>query len=136
MLVRTDEPERRLERREDVDVVVVRRSSSLDFALLFLLFPFSTAKAGLRVDVEIGPMDPNSDFSDEQLGKRVVADDGTEIGVVKEVREGTLYVEVGADPNPDTIDELGWGGVVNQSIHELKRQFIGMITDETIRLSV
>ncbi len=81
-------------------------------------------------------MDPNSDFSDEQVGKRVVADDGTEVGVVKQVRDGTLYVEVGADPNPDTIDELGWDGVVNQSVHELKRQFIGMITDETIRLSV
>ncbi|MCO8243307.1 MULTISPECIES: hypothetical protein [unclassified Haladaptatus] len=81
-------------------------------------------------------MDPNSDFSDEQAGKRVVADDGTEVGVVKEVRDGTLYVEVGGNPNPDTIDELGWGGVVNQSVHELKRQFIGTITDETVRLSV
>ncbi len=75
-------------------------------------------------------MDPNSDFSDEQAGKRVVADDGTDVGVVKEVRNGTLYVEIEADPNPDTIDELGWGGVVNQSVHELKHQFIGTITDD------
>ncbi|SHK53636.1 MULTISPECIES: hypothetical protein [Haladaptatus] len=100
------------------------------------MFPFSAAEVSLGVEHEVWAMDPDSDFSDEQAGKRVVAADGTGLGVVKEVRNGTLYVEVGADPNPDTIDELGWGGVVNQSVHELRRQFIATITDETVRLSV
>jgi hypothetical protein len=90
----------------------------------------------LGVEGVVGSMDPDSDFSDEQVGKRVVAADGTTLGVVKEVRNGTLYVEVGGDPNPDTIDELGWGGVVNQSVHELRRQFIATITDSAVRLSV
>ncbi|WP_231185161.1 hypothetical protein [Haladaptatus sp. DYF46] len=100
------------------------------------MFPFRTAEVSLGIEGVFGSMDPDSDFSDEQVGKRVVAADGTPLGDVTEVRNGTLYVEVGADPNPDTIDELGWGGVVNQSVHELRRQFIATITDHAIRLSV
>ncbi|WP_266078162.1 hypothetical protein [Haladaptatus caseinilyticus] len=81
-------------------------------------------------------MDPNADFTDEQVGKSVVAADGTEVGTVNEVRNGTLYVDVDSDANVDTAAELGWDGVVHQSSHELDRQFIADIGDDVIRLSV
>lgn len=81
-------------------------------------------------------MDPNADFTDKQVGKRVVAANGIEVGVVKTVRNGTLYVEVGSNASGETPTELGWDGTVHQSGHELKRQFIADITDDAIRLSV
>ncbi|WP_435154872.1 hypothetical protein [Haladaptatus sp. DFWS20] len=81
-------------------------------------------------------MDSNADFTDKQVGKRVVAANGIEVGVVKTVRNGTRYVEVGSDVRGETTIELGWDGTVHHSVHELKRQFIADITDDTIRLSV
>lgn len=100
------------------------------------MFPFSTAEVHSNVENELTAMDPNADFSDKQVGKRVVAADGTQLGSVTEVRNGTMYVEVDSDANPDTIDELGWGGVVNQPAHELRTQFIADITENVVRLSV
>lgn len=81
-------------------------------------------------------MDPNADFTDKQVGKRVVAANGIEVGVVKTVRNGTLYVEVGSNASGETPTKLGWDGTVHQSVQELKRQFIADITDDAIRLSV
>ncbi len=78
----------------------------------------------------------DSEFTDEQIGKRVVGANGTDIGVVKAVRRGTLHVEVGPDANPKTLDELGWTGIVHQSVHRLPGRYIADITDEVVRLSV
>ena len=72
----------------------------------------------------------------EHVGKRVVAQNGTEVGTVREERDGTLYVAVGPDADTDVVDELGWGGVVHQRTHELDNRFISTITDETVRLRV
>ncbi len=81
-------------------------------------------------------MDSDLDFTDKQVGKRAVAADGTEVGVVDEVRNGSLYVEAGSDADPDTLEELRWDGVVHQSTHELRRQFIADIRENVVQLSV
>ncbi|WP_227353788.1 hypothetical protein [Haladaptatus salinisoli] len=96
-------------------------------------FPAGTNSAVERVR---STMKPDSNFTDEQVGKRVVAADGTEVGVVDEVRNGSLYVEVGPDADPGTLDELRWDGVVHQSTHELQRQFVADVREDVVRLSV
>ena len=72
----------------------------------------------------------------DHVGKRVVAQSGNEVGTVSEVRDGTLRVEVGADADPDVLDQLGWDGVVNQEVHELEDRYVSTVTDQTIRLRV
>lgn len=77
-----------------------------------------------------------ADFTDEEAGKRVVAQDGSEVGTVEEVRDGELYVGVGPDANGETLDQLGWGGVVEQEVHQLRQRFVSNVSERTIRLRV
>jgi hypothetical protein len=72
----------------------------------------------------------------DDVGKRVVAQSGIQVGTVSEVRDGTLHVEVGPDADPDVLDQLGWDGVVNQEVHELEDRYVSTVTDETVRLRV
>lgn len=72
--------------------------------------------------------------ADERV-KRVVDEDGREIGIVDSVNDGTAYV----DPNPDITGELksklGWGAD-EQSTYPLRHDAIDTITAEKIRLRV
>ncbi|WP_440007756.1 hypothetical protein [Halomicrococcus sp. SG-WS-1] len=77
-----------------------------------------------------------ADFTEKQVGKRVVAANGVQVGTVDDVRDGSLYVTVSSGADRDTLEDLEWEGVVNQEVHHLRHQYIGDITDETIRLSV
>lgn len=78
-----------------------------------------------------------ADFSEEHVGKRVVAQSGAELGTVADVRDGDLYVEVVSELNADdAISELGWDGMVNQGTHRLPDQYVSNITDSAIRLRV
>lgn len=77
-----------------------------------------------------------ADFSDEQLGKRVVAQNGTTIGEVTDVRNGSLHVTVDGDADRDVIDELNWDGVVDQSTHELNDRHVTTVREDAIRLGV
>ncbi len=76
------------------------------------------------------------EFSDKQLGKRVVAQSGNTVGEVTDVRDGTLWVTVDEDANPDVVDELRWSGVVNRERERLNQRFIASIREDTIRLRV
>lgn len=77
-----------------------------------------------------------AEFTDRQVDKRVVAADGTDVGTVSDVRNGSLYVEVGPDADRETVEELGWSGVVHQEVHHLRHQYVSDVTDDVIRLSV
>ncbi|WP_101294556.1 hypothetical protein [Halegenticoccus soli] len=77
-----------------------------------------------------------AEFSDEQVGKRVIDRRGNVIGTVSEVRDGELYVELGPDADRETLDDLGWGRIVNQEVHHLEARFVTDTTDETVRLRV
>lgn len=76
------------------------------------------------------------DFTDKQLGKRVVAQDGATVGEVTEVRDGTLWVTVAEDADRDVLDELRWTGVVNRETERLNQRFISSLREDTIRLRV
>lgn len=75
-------------------------------------------------------------FTEKHVGKRVVDQNGLSVGTVSDVRNGTLYVEVGPDADPDTLSELGWDGTVNRQVHELPDPYVSNITDDTVRLNV
>ena len=75
-------------------------------------------------------------FTDKHVGKRVVDQNGVEIGTVNDVRNGDLYVEVGPDADAETLSELRWDGTVNQQVHHLRDRHVSNITDETVRLNV
>ena len=75
-------------------------------------------------------------FTDRQVGKRVVDQNGVEVGTVAEVRDGSLYVEVSPDADRETLSNLRWDGTVNQEVHRLRARFVADVTDETVRLRV
>ncbi|WP_178917574.1 hypothetical protein [Natronomonas gomsonensis] len=75
-------------------------------------------------------------YTDKHLGKRVVDQNGVEVGIVEDVRNGDLYVEVGPDADSKTLSELNWDGTVNQGVHHLTDQYVSKITDTTVRLNV
>jgi hypothetical protein len=73
------------------------------------------------------------EFTDDDEGKRVLNQDGNEIGRITEVRGGTAYVD--ADPDMfDTIrSKLGWGDAGEDS-YPLEEDDVSEITDDAIRL--
>lgn len=75
-------------------------------------------------------------YTEEHVGKRVVDQRGREIGTVRDVRGGDLYVEVGPDADPGTLSELNWDGTVNQREHRLLDRHISTVSEATVRLSV
>lgn len=72
-------------------------------------------------------------ISPDDLGKRVLNADGTEVGRIVQVEDGRAYV----DPDPSTIStikaKLGWGDV-SDTAHPLDDGSIAEITDDAIRL--
>jgi hypothetical protein len=76
-----------------------------------------------------------ADYSNDQIGKRVVAQSGVEIGSVEEVRDGDMYVAVEPDAD-DAVSEIGWEGMVNQDMHRLPDRYVSNITENTVRLRV
>ena len=77
-----------------------------------------------------------AEFTEEQIGKRVVDQDGVEVGTVAEVRDGSLYVEVAPDADRETLSNLRWDGTVNQDVHHLQSTFVSNVREDTIRLRV
>ena len=77
-----------------------------------------------------------AEFTDEQVGKRVVDQDGVEVGTVTEVRDGSLYVEVAPDADRETLSNLRWDGTVNRDVYHLQSTFVSNVREDTIRLRV
>ncbi|WP_435175423.1 hypothetical protein [Halorussus sp. AFM4] len=77
-----------------------------------------------------------ADYSEDHIGKRVVAQSGVEMGTVEDVRDGDLYVSVEPDADDEAASELGWDGPVSQDVHHLRDQYVSNITETTIRLRV
>jgi hypothetical protein len=71
---------------------------------------------------------------DEDQGKTVVDETGEEVGIVADVRSGSMYV----DPHPSITDKiqakLGWGDMDEDS-YMLERDQIAAITDTEVRLT-
>jgi len=74
-----------------------------------------------------------SRITDDDQGKRVITEDGDEVGVVSEVRGGTAYVE----PDPGMMDsikaKLGWGDA-DEDTYPLDNDDVMEVTDDRIRL--
>ncbi|HKJ57934.1 MAG TPA: hypothetical protein VKA37_01805 [Halobacteriales archaeon] len=77
-----------------------------------------------------------AEFTDEQIGKRVVDQAGAEVGTVSDVRDGSLHVEVAPDADRETLSNLRWEGAVNQEVHRLRSRFVTDVSDDVIRLRV
>lgn len=77
-----------------------------------------------------------AEFTDVQIGKRVVDQDGVEVGTVSDVRDGSLYVEVAPDADRETLSNLRWDGTVNRDVYHLESEFVSNVRENTIRLRV
>lgn len=75
-------------------------------------------------------------FSQDDVGKRVVAQSGATVGEVAEVRDGTAWVELAPDADDEAVSELEWDGMVNRDRHELEDRFVTRVTEEAVRLRV
>lgn len=76
----------------------------------------------------------SAQFTDDEEGKRVVNENGDEIGVVESVEGDMAHVE----PDPgmtDTIkSKLGWGDA-DEETYALEADHVEEITDDEIRLA-
>lgn len=74
-----------------------------------------------------------AEITTDERAKRVISEDGTELGIVDDVEDGTAYV----DPDPEIPGELksklGWGGD-ERSTYPLRNDAIDMVTDDEIQL--
>ncbi|MFW5911814.1 MAG: PRC-barrel domain containing protein [Halolamina sp.] len=74
-----------------------------------------------------------SQVSESDEGKRVVDENGTEIGVVSGVKGGLIYV----DPDPGIADKLlaklGWENIESDD-YTINQTDVEQIDDEEIRL--
>lgn len=77
-----------------------------------------------------------AEFTEDQIGKRVVDQAGVEVGTVSDVRDGDLYVEVAADADRETLSNLRWDGTVNRDVYHLESEFVSNVRDDAIRLRV
>lgn len=72
-------------------------------------------------------------LTEDDEGKRVITQDGDEIGMIAEVRGGTAYV----DPDPGMFDriksELDWGDA-DEDTYPLNADDISEVTDDEVRL--
>jgi len=75
-----------------------------------------------------------TEFTDDDVGKRVVNSHGDTIGLVSGVQSGTAYI----DPDPGLTDKirsrLGWDSV-GESDYALDSDHVETVTDEEIRLN-
>lgn len=72
-------------------------------------------------------------ITDDDVGKRIVDADGTEVGMVVDVEHGTAHVE----PDPGITDSikatLGWSDS-GEDTYPLQEAAISRVTDDEIRL--
>jgi len=72
-------------------------------------------------------------FTDDDVGKRVVNADGDEVGMVADVEHGTAHVE----PDPGITDSikatLGWSDS-GEDTYPLQEEAVGHVTDDEIHL--
>jgi len=75
-----------------------------------------------------------TEFTDDDVGKRVVNANGDTIGLVSGVETGSAYV----DPDPGLTDKirtrLGWDDV-GENDYVLDPSHVDAVTDDAIRLS-
>lgn len=76
---------------------------------------------------------PTVRLTEEDEGKRVVASNGNELGVLADVRDGTPYVA----PNPGVFEraraEFGWGEI-DADAYPLETADVADVTDDEIHL--
>lgn len=77
-----------------------------------------------------------AEFTDDQIGKRVVAQNGNAIGEVTAVDDGSLRVTLSEDADREVVDHLGWEGVVNREVHTLNDRYISTVREDAVRLRV
>lgn len=72
-------------------------------------------------------------FTDADVGKRVVNSKGKKVGLVTEIRNGTAYV----DPDTGMFDtikaKLGWEDA-DDDAYPLQKTAVASVTDDEIRL--
>lgn len=97
-------------------------------------------RVAARASTTVNPVSPlvstamqSYQFTNDDIGKRVVDQQGTEIGLVSGVRHGTAYV----DPSPDITTKLktklGWEDVEDDE-YPLQDAAIEAVTDDEIRI--
>jgi hypothetical protein len=73
-------------------------------------------------------------FTDDDVGKTVVDEHGSDIGIVSAVRHGTAYV----DPDPGLTTKiktaLGWEDIDEEEGYPLQDESVSTVTDDEIRL--
>ncbi|EJN61438.1 hypothetical protein [Halogranum rubrum] len=72
-------------------------------------------------------------ITDDEVGKKVIAADGDEIGLVTEVRHGTAYVDADPSLTDKLMSKLGWEHT-DDDAYPLQKSEIETITDDEIRL--
>ncbi|WP_459193739.1 hypothetical protein [Halosimplex sp. J119] len=77
-----------------------------------------------------------AEYSEEQVGKRVVSQDGAEIGEVSGIDDGSLVVRVTVGNNNDVVDHLDWDVRTNREEHTLNDRYVSNVRENTIRLRV
>lgn len=75
----------------------------------------------------------DTDFTDDDIGKDVLDEDGNKIGIVSSVKTGTAYV----DPDPGVTDKikaaLEWDDT-GEDTYPLQEASVEMVTDDVVRL--
>ena len=73
-------------------------------------------------------------FTADDVGKTVVAGDGSAVGIVSAVKHGTAYVD--SDPGITTKLKaaLGWEDVDDEDGYPLQEEAVGTVTEDEIRL--
>ncbi|WP_266077530.1 PRC-barrel domain containing protein [Haladaptatus caseinilyticus] len=73
-------------------------------------------------------------ITDDDEGKKVVDQNGDEVGIVSDVQHGTAHV----NPNPGLTDKLksklGWGDA-DEDTYPLQDEMVQSVTDDEIRLN-
>lgn len=55
---------------------------------------------------------------------------------MSDVRYGSLYVEVAADADRETLSTLRWDGPVNRDVHHPESTFASNVSTDVVRLRV
>ncbi|MFC7141157.1 hypothetical protein ACFQMA_15135 [Halosimplex aquaticum] len=77
-----------------------------------------------------------AEYSEEQVGKRVVSQEGEEIGEVTAIDDGSMVVRVTVGNNNDVVDHMGWDTRTNQETHTLNDRYVSNIRENAVRLRV
>ncbi len=73
-------------------------------------------------------------ITDDDEGKKVVDENGDQVGIVSDVEHGTAHI----DPNPGLTDKvkskLGWGDT-DEETYPLQEELVSSVTDDEVRLN-